>query len=98
LGKLNLKRIDPEIIDTVKIVNLLGMGKTIASCSGHGKYHPTIIVKTPQGHYLDYYSCVEIQPIKRRYLCFYQRDNAMRYFIPQVEDFYKKKDVLEEAH
>jgi len=87
MRKLNLKRIDPELRRRVKDINLFA--RTVASCSGHGKYHPTIIIESPKGDYWDFFSLVPIQPIKRRYLCFYQRDNEGRYYIPQVEDFYE---------
>ncbi len=55
----------------------------VASCCGHGKYPPTIILKTGE-HVFDLISLVDI-PRKRN---FYKKDKQGFYFIPEVLDFH----------
>jgi len=63
--------------------------RSVASCSGHGKYHPTIFIGDRAGKFYEWYSGRIITPIKRRYLCFYERDEEGLYFNAEVEAFYK---------
>jgi hypothetical protein len=89
MKKLKLNRIDKEVIEDIGIINSSGRYRTVASCSGHGKYRTTIILKDRLGDYYEYYSGLQIHPVKRRYLCFYMRDKSGIYFIPEVENYFK---------
>ena len=88
MRKLKLNCLDKEVIEDINIINSSGRYKTVASCSGHGKYHTTIVVKDSEGNYWEYYSGCQIYPEKRRYLCFYVRDELGIYFIPKVENYW----------
>lgn len=91
--KLNLNRIDKEVIEDIGIINSSGRYRTVASCSGHGKYRTTVIVRDSEGNYYEYYSGLQIHPVKRRYLCFYVRDKSGIYFIPEVENYFKCRET-----
>ena len=98
MGGAHTKReIDPEIQQRVQIINLVGKIKdsahplrTLASCSGHGKYPPTIVVFNREtnevsewfsGRKLPHY--YKNGKNRKR---FYKRDPEGFYYIP--EDLY----------
>lgn len=51
----------------------------VASCCGHGKYYPTLIVSNKRGHFFEYFNMIEI-PRKKR---FYTKDKQGYYFIKE---------------
>ena len=67
---------------------------TISSCCGHGKYHMTIVIRrriirpnfNAMGH-IELLSSVEIPRTRR----FYKRDKEGHYYIPEVEEHWRKK-------
>ena len=70
--------IDRDIAPEVEALQKRGI-KTLASCSGHGKYPKTIVIEK-DGKNVEYFSGVTI-PRKRR---FYRRDAEGIYYIPEV--------------
>jgi len=65
---------------------------TLAFCCGHNVYHPTIFMyKNEKGMIVEYFTELEIKPIKRKYWNFYQKDKNGFYFNKQVEDYYQEK-------
>jgi len=92
-SKPNNRRIDPEIRSLVESVNHISFITTVGSCCGHGKYHPTIVVKTSDnGYFYEFISDTAILRTKR----FYVKDKNGYYYIPEVEQNYK--DLLKECH
>jgi hypothetical protein len=89
--KVKMAWVDKEIRQIVDFINDSKHFKTVASCSGHGTYHPTIFIEDLRTKcYFEFLTCLEIKPIKRRYHCFYVFDKRMKLFYnPWVELFYK---------
>jgi hypothetical protein len=89
---MDLNRIDISMRGVVEYINSFPLAKTIASCSGHGKYHATIFYRY-KGAYFEYFSGQMVTPIKRRYLCFYQKDSEGRYFNRAIEEYYVRNNA-----
>lgn len=90
--------IDKCLIGWIQDINEKTKYKTLASCCGHGIFHPTIIItlkKTPvkfyfHGYIYEFFSNLLIIPIQKRYLTFYQKDKKTGlYFIPEVEEMWR---------
>jgi hypothetical protein len=81
--KSGANRIDPCMRKEILDMQSSGI-TTLASCCGHGKYHKTIIIKTPIGP-MEYYIQIPISRKKR----FYMRDKNGVFYIPEVEEWYR---------
>lgn len=81
--------LDSEVVKDVVEVNSRGV-VSVASCSGHGKYHKTVFFKYGNAYY-EYFSNLQIAPIKRRYLCYYIKDKEGFYYNPIIEGFYNNE-------
>ncbi len=75
-------RIDPCLRETIKKLQQSGV-TTLASCCGHEKYGPTLIIKKPDGSIQEYYRNLPIPRTRN----FYRRDGEGIYYIPEVEMF-----------
>jgi hypothetical protein len=75
-------RIDKCLIEEINCLNMIKSLKTLASCCGHGKYDPTIVIKDHNGNIFDYYSNKSLKPKKRNR--YYKKDNEGFYFIPEI--------------
>lgn len=84
------QRIDPCIASLVSNLRyaLKEDHKLVASCCGHQKYKMTLVVNAGHGIY-DLVSGVQI-PRKRK---FYKKDKEGFYYIPEVVEYYNKKEV-----
>ena len=80
-SKLNYSKIDSDIAPLVALLNILGI-QTKGSCSGHGKYKPSIIIDV-EGKNIEFFS----NKIILRKRNFYTRDNSKHkfYFIPELK-------------
>jgi hypothetical protein len=83
----------------IRDINKKTAWKTLASCCGHGIFHPTIVIvlkKTPKkfyscGYIFELFSNTMLIPIKKKYLTFYVKDKKSGlYYIPIVEARYPK--------
>ena len=74
-------RIDKCLMPAIKLLNKLPGFKTLASCCGHTKYHPTIVIRE-KGEIFEYYSGIILGHRKRNR--YYKRDKKGFYFIPEV--------------
>ena len=82
-------KIDPCLIEEIRLLNQdLGF-KTISSCCGHGKYEPTIIVRDELGLCYELYSEIQLNAYDRRkkkqFNRYYKKDSEGIYYIPEVE-------------
>lgn len=77
------RRIDPCLKHLIQFINGNTNHRTVASCCGHGKYPPSILVKHPS--YSKMYA-VEIfsHKIIMRKKRFYKKDKQGFYYIPEV--------------
>ena len=75
-------RFDKCLISIINHLNKLTNLRTLASCCGHGKYNPTIIVKGKKGNIFEYYSGKLLGPKKRN--IYYKKDNDRIYYIPEI--------------
>lgn len=84
------QRVDPCIANLVSNLkmSLDKSVKILGSCCGHDKYPMTLVVNVGHGIY-DLVSSVNI-PRKRK---FYVKDSEGYYYIPEVVDYYSKKEV-----
>ncbi len=80
--------IDKELLPFIQFINQSKTFKTVGSCVGHGKYHPTIFLKDRNGNFFEFFTRFQITPERRRYLCFYERDAQGFFFNKKIEDFY----------
>jgi hypothetical protein len=71
-------RIDPCMKQAIAFFKLRKV-KTLASCCGHNKYPPSVVVEC-EGQIMEVYSGA-ILPRKKR---FYKRDSEGHFFIPEV--------------
>jgi len=80
-SKLNYAKIDSDIAPLVALLNILGV-QTKGSCSGHGKYKPSIIIDV-NGKNIEFFS----NKIILRKRNFYRMDNSKNkfYFIPELK-------------
>ncbi|MFQ6010211.1 MAG: hypothetical protein ACE5J7_03780 [Candidatus Aenigmatarchaeota archaeon] len=76
------KTIDKEIRCAVDAINEYTDYETLSSCSGHGRYPMTIIVRNKSGRIFDLISGKDI-PRKRN---FYKKDKEGYYYIPEVSE------------
>jgi hypothetical protein len=92
-----MNKIDAEMKETIEKLNGLGI-KTLACCSGHGIFHKTVFYQDTDGKYYEWHSGIQVYPVKRKYLCFYEKDkHSGLYFNPAVEDYYNTKyDLMDE--
>jgi len=87
-SKPNNRRIDPEMKQLIDVIERNINVVCLGSCCGHGKYHPTIVVRfkyIPASERYDAISGVIIPRTKR----FYFKDKNGYYYIPEVEEYYK---------
>jgi hypothetical protein len=84
-------RIDNELRDLIDAINASPNYKTVASCCGHNRYHPTIFIKDRNGHYFEFFSRLPITPRKLRTLTFYVRDGEGFFYNKVVEDYWNNK-------
>jgi len=70
-----------EFVGTLSNLNTKGRLKIVASCCGHGKYPPSIIVRNHLGHTWDLITNIVIRDRKKR---FYKKDKQGYYYIPEV--------------
>ena len=80
------KKIDLFLRNLVTTLNE-SLIKTYSCCSGHGKYHPTIIIDNV-GHWKKELFSGVVVPRKTR---FYITDSNSLYYIPEVEKFWKEQ-------
>ncbi len=66
----------------LQVVRLAEAYPTLACCCGHNKYSKTIVIATPQGDFIEYFTGIPIPREKR----FYIKDSEGFYFIPEVEN------------
>ena len=88
----NNPRIDECIRDLCKEINSTDL-KTLASCCGHGKYNPTIVVKNRAGTIAEFYSWITLGPRKRNR--YYKTDAEGYYYIPEVVNKLNKASIKE---
>jgi hypothetical protein len=80
------------LAEKIKEINGIDDGRhysTVASCCGHGKYPPTIVVrnKMDNGFIFEWFTmCPLDKPKKHRY---YKRDQEGYYYIEKVESWRK---------
>ena len=84
-------RIDKCLISRIEKINEKNNLKTLASCCGHGKYNPTIVVKDKLGKIYEFYS--EIILIKKKRNRYYKKDNNGFYYVPEVVNQLKIKKI-----
>lgn len=75
-------RIDKCLISIINQLNKSTNLKTLASCCGHGKYNPTIVMKDKIGNIFEFYSRISLSSKKRNR--YYKKDNYGFYYIPEV--------------
>ncbi|MBI4029367.1 MAG: hypothetical protein HY376_03295 [Candidatus Blackburnbacteria bacterium] len=85
--KGNSRRIDKCMIQLIKSLNALGI-ITFASCCGHGRYPPTVVVNHSRDslgtiHYYNF-ELFTGRTIPRNSR-FYKRDKKGYFYIPEVE-------------
>jgi len=81
-SKPNPRRMDPEMIEAIKILNGEGV-KTLGCCCGHGKYKPTIVIRSVMGIIVELLSGEIILRKKK----FYKYDKKTGcYYIPEVHN------------
>lgn len=73
-------RVDECLRETIWALNRSGV-ITVASCCGHGHYHPTILVRNKKGEIYDIFSGIKIPRVRN----FYKTDDYGFYYIPEVE-------------
>lgn len=73
-------RVDKELAFTILYLNYKGI-KTLACCSGHGKYKTTIIIDGDEYGIRELLSGAKI-PRKKK---FYVKDKKGFYYIPEVD-------------
>ena len=84
------RRIDPCLVKIVSSINKAWKGtyKTVASCCGHGKYTPTVIVyDLKRDRYFDWFTKKEVSHKGKTKKMFYTKDGKGKgdhYFIPGV--------------
>nr|MDO8114951.1 hypothetical protein [Candidatus Sigynarchaeota archaeon] len=76
-------RIDRCLVEAIEQINAGGEFHTIASCCGHGRYPPTIIVRDRNGHYYEYVSKQLVDKAKRHR--YYRRDPFGFYYVGQID-------------
>ena len=90
-------RIDPCLISQIEMINAnCGNGlKTIASCCGHGKYKPTIVLLRVDGWIMEWFTKKFIGHYnykkKKRYNRIYKKDKSGKYFIPNISALLSEK-------
>ena len=72
-------KVDSCLEGLIKELNSSGI-TTLGCCCGHGKYHPTIVIKTDNNLVGEYFTEIYIPRIKR----FYLKDSEGYYYIPEV--------------
>jgi hypothetical protein len=84
------REIDPCLVTEINKINeITGKGmKTIASCCGHGKYPPTIVLLRVDGWMLEWFSKQFVGMYnykkKKQYNRIYKKDKSGYYFIPEL--------------
>jgi len=76
-------RVDYCIAGLIKWINLNGPYITVASCCGHGKYPPTIVVRDTRIRDAVPWEIFSNLPLPRT-RNFYKRDGDGLYFIPET--------------
>jgi hypothetical protein len=83
-------RIDPCILNNVSELQSFSL-HTIASCCGHVKYKPTIIIQDGSGNIYEFFSEIVISQKPRKSKRYYKRDNEGYFYIPEVEAMRKER-------
>lgn len=85
--KYPMRKIDPCIVDAVRDINNNGL-KTIASCCGHGKYHPSIIIRKKDNSCWDWFTKKKVHNYKpqfnKQHNYYYKRDKDGFYYVPEL--------------
>lgn len=76
-------RVDENIAFMIYYLNSKGI-KTLACCSGHGRYRPTVIIEE-RGEIKELISGINI-PRQRR---FYMKDKKGFYYLPEIDEVRK---------
>lgn len=82
LGNGCNRRPDKCLIKKLETINSVKGLKTVASCCGHNKYPPSIIIKSEFGLIYDFFTLKEIPEKKRNR--YYVKDNQGYYYIPEL--------------
>lgn len=87
-GKTPRRDVDPEIEEIVNFINENSEVRTLASCCGHGKYPPSIVLLYKSDNVvLEWYSQTKLSRfyknghVRKRW---YKRDVEGYYYIPEV--------------
>ncbi len=73
---------DKCLIKFIDRINKYTPFKTLASCCGHNKYNPTMIIKDKNGNVFELFTRTPIQPKKRNR--YYKSDGNGFYIIPEL--------------
>jgi len=85
-----IRYVDECLKNRINYINNFNGFLTLASCCGHNRYHTTIFVKNLElGNIFEYFTTLLIEPKKKRYLIFYQKDSEGFYFNSIIENHYK---------
>lgn len=77
-------RLDKCLIKIIKQINKSPEFKTIASCCGHGKYNPTIIIRNKKGEIFEFFTRIKLQKkVKNRY---YVKDKSGYYYLRELKE------------
>ena len=76
-------RIDICLRKFIERVNRYSNFNTIASCCGHDKYNPTVVIKDKEGNIFELFTRIKLQPKKRNR--YYKTDNEKYYYIPECQ-------------
>ena len=77
-------RKDVCLVKFIERINKYSPFRTLASCCGHGVYHPTMVIKDKDGNLFELFSRKKIEIKKRNR--YYKSDDAGYYYIPEVMD------------
>lgn len=83
--KNDSRKLDPCLANLIGRLKKQGLN-TVGCCCGHFKYHLTIVCENSEGGRFDFITGVYIPRRKKSY----KKDKEGIYFIPEVEEFWKK--------
>ncbi|MFW9872928.1 MAG: hypothetical protein ACFFG0_07490 [Candidatus Thorarchaeota archaeon] len=75
-------RIDECLIKFIERINKYTPFKTLASCCGHGKYKPTIVIKDKNNTIFELFTKKILGTRKRNR--YYKKDKENYYYIPEL--------------
>lgn len=85
----NNRRIDPCMVEIVKLIDSHPEIDVLACCCGHGKYNQTIVIEDINLEIIDLVSGQKI-PRKKR---FYLKDKAGYYYIPESKLYWQHRRI-----